>query len=642
MPINITGGYQTGLGYTPGNIDLATQQADIERKRQILQALMLQSLAPGGGTQMAGQIAIKNSKLAPLATLLQGYIAQKGMEGLSTEERELIQRKQQEAADAVTKVMEASQPQPGTPTTYTEQPGPPDEQGVPSMTVDKGTPGGFDMPGFSKAYAKAQYAGVDSSLLGKMLEQFNRGRLLTQMGYGNMVPGAQPGQPSFTPGDATRGASLSVPGGGAAPAGGTFGGGTGGGGGGMGGVPGNAAALTLSGDPALEKLAAMINERTKDQNIREGGSIAQYDANGNPRIVLTAPKLQAGTRTNAQGAIESIPGALPTAAAIQTQEEAIKAGFKPVTMESDGIKQQGYIGPGGVFTPYRKAGAVSPETPQGFARQQDAAGKPIDVVVPAAAGGGAGFNRSLSPGAEAFQKDEGSAVSKQFASFRDAGDQASIGRATNAQMLDALDAFTPGAAAPRRQKLAELVQSIPGLNLTAESPIVQKIAGGDINAMQEFGKLAYGNAASQLRSTLPGQRLTQMEILQNYLNSPNPSLQRASIQTMLEMQDGIYRWSQDRVDAMDKWTGDPKSFGNWWNRNHPLTGTDGSGQPYVPTLSQVKERLAASGKGPQQLPAMPGEIPQPMPTRITGDADYAKLPSGTMFVGPDGVPRRKP
>jgi hypothetical protein len=28
--------------------------------------------------------------------------------------------------------------------------------------------------------------------------------------------------------------------------------------------------------------------------------------------------------------------------------------------------------------------------------------------------------------------------------------------------------------------------------------------------------------------------------------------------------------------------------------------------------------------------------------RITGEADYAKLPSGTMFVGPDGQPRRKP
>jgi hypothetical protein len=28
--------------------------------------------------------------------------------------------------------------------------------------------------------------------------------------------------------------------------------------------------------------------------------------------------------------------------------------------------------------------------------------------------------------------------------------------------------------------------------------------------------------------------------------------------------------------------------------------------------------------------------------RVTGEADYAKLPTGTMFVGPDGVPRRKP
>jgi hypothetical protein len=30
------------------------------------------------------------------------------------------------------------------------------------------------------------------------------------------------------------------------------------------------------------------------------------------------------------------------------------------------------------------------------------------------------------------------------------------------------------------------------------------------------------------------------------------------------------------------------------------------------------------------------------PVKITGDADYNKLPSGSLFIGPDGQQRRKP
>jgi hypothetical protein len=658
MPINIAGGNPTGLGYTLGNIDLATQQADLERKRQMLQALMLQSLAPGGGTQMAGPIAIRNPKIAPLAQMLQTYMAQTGMNSLSTSERELIQKKQADAEQALQDLMTKSQPQAGTPTVYTEQPGPPDEQGRPSMTVDQGTPGGYDTPGFAKAYTAATLAGADPSVLNEFRNEFRANQMLSRTGNPMLMrmAGVPQAEPSFTPGDATRGASLSVPAGIQPTAGGTFGGGTGGAAPGaagagqqtssFGGVPDDAAQMMImSGmNPLLAgygKLGTAIAEAAKPIPGRAGAPLYGKDAQGRTVVIGFTPSLEKGQTLDAQGNVTTAPGYLASAGQIQTQDEAIKAGFKPVVMESDGIKQQGYIGVGGVFTPYRQAGAAP--TPEAFARQQDAAGKSIDVVVPpAAGGGGAGFNRSLSPGAEQFQKDEGAAVSKQFAGFRDAGDQAAIGRATNAQMIDALDGFTPGASAPLRQKLAERLQALPWAGLTADSPIVKMTAGGDINAMQEFGKLAYGNAASQLRSTLPGQRLTQMEILQNYLNSPNPSLQRASIQTMLEMQDGIYRWSQDRVDAMDKWTGDPRSFGNWWNRTHSLTGNDATGQPYIPTLSQVKERLAAAGKGPAEVPgARPGEIPQP-PVRITGDADYAKLKSGTVFVGPDGVPRTKP
>jgi hypothetical protein len=41
-------------------------------------------------------------------------------------------------------------------------------------------------------------------------------------------------------------------------------------------------------------------------------------------------------------------------------------------------------------------------------------------------------------------------------------------------------------------------------------------------------------------------------------------------------------------------------------------------------------------------PGGAGGGPQAGPVRITGDADYARLPSGTRFIGPDGVERTKP
>ena len=50
-------------------------------------------------------------------------------------------------------------------------------------------------------------------------------------------------------------------------------------------------------------------------------------------------------------------------------------------------------------------------------------------------------------------------------------------------------------------------------------------------------------------------------------------------------------------------------------------------------LNSYKARAVSAPSAPQQ---------QGGPVRIKGDADYAKLPSGAQFIGPDGVMRRKP
>ena len=59
------------------------------------------------------------------------------------------------------------------------------------------------------------------------------------------------------------------------------------------------------------------------------------------------------------------------------------------------------------------------------------------------------------------------------------------------------------------------------------------------------------------------------------------------------------------------------------------------------------DRRTAATRTPAAAPAPPAtdQPTQPtalQPVRITGDDDYYRLPSGALFVGPDGVTRRKP
>ena len=59
------------------------------------------------------------------------------------------------------------------------------------------------------------------------------------------------------------------------------------------------------------------------------------------------------------------------------------------------------------------------------------------------------------------------------------------------------------------------------------------------------------------------------------------------------------------------------------------------------SIFQFRKRLPVPRK---HTPAAfsPSAAPAAAPVKITGDADYDKLPSGSLFIGPDGQQRRKP
>jgi hypothetical protein len=67
----------------------------------------------------------------------------------------------------------------------------------------------------------------------------------------------------------------------------------------------------------------------------------------------------------------------------------------------------------------------------------------------------------------------------------------------------------------------------------------------------------------------------------------------------------------------------------------------------IPDLNTIGDKQVSTfsgSNGKKTMPISPSQLPQKQsaPVRITGDADYAQLPSGSLFIGPDGHQRRKP
>ena len=85
------------------------------------------------------------------------------------------------------------------------------------------------------------------------------------------------------------------------------------------------------------------------------------------------------------------------------------------------------------------------------------------------------------------------------------------------ESLDALKQFKPGAQAPVRAAVAEFAQK-----LGAPQGLVDKIAQGDLGAMQEFNKLAVQQSTEALKQALGSNRIALIEF--NTFQKANPNL----------------------------------------------------------------------------------------------------------------------
>ena len=60
-------------------------------------------------------------------------------------------------------------------------------------------------------------------------------------------------------------------------------------------------------------------------------------------------------------------------------------------------------------------------------------------------------------------------------------------------------------------------------------------------------------------------------------------------------------------------------------------------------ITEIRQQLEAFGTtGVRQAKEAPVAAPSAGPVKITNDAEYNALASGTVFIGPDNKPRRKP
>lgn len=236
---------------------------------------------------------------------------------------------------------------------------------------------------------------------------------------------------------------------------------------------------------------------------------------------------------------------------------------------------------------------------------------------PAAASGSGGALRTPE------QQKYADQVATDMAGFKKALD-GNVEQGSNLNMrlqeqLDALQKFKAGGGGETRAELASMAQAIPGM----PKSIVNGIAGGDIASMQEFNKLAAQTAMEQLKQSMGGSgRVSQMEFKVFLHNNPNLSTDPDAIRKIFDFNNRIFQrdvTKQSMYNAYVGKGGDPATFPQIW-----------------------EEQSKQMGFTNPSMNAQATPVPGGSPPKIKDDVEFSKLPSGAVFVGPDGKQRRKP
>lgn len=560
--------------------DWQAQQADIERRRAMAQAMQEQGMQPDGATQSINGVAIPNSWTQGLAKALKVGLGGWQQKQLTDEQKRLYRDQQDTYAQAGSDLMRQVTPRAAT----AAQPGMIDEVGginapeqgaQPAYSPDQGDHGKAYMSYLTKT-------GRNDLAAPFALQNAQRQIMMSQM--------LRPDSPASTAladgaaqgsvGPTNENAAAMTANVAAGPT--------------MGGIPQALAARLMAADQTgkllAESQAGLFKQQQAPINVRQGGTV--YMPGRGP--IFSAPQngIQTNYGPNGPNAAP-VPGYIPAMQGITGAQEAAKLPYETVpVMQASGATVQlpkaqipGIGQPPGAMPP---AGAPMPAPPSGAmpnsALPTDASGAltgiPDNEVQKAQAAGvtvksdpwatmpkmaqpqGMGqstFQRSIAEGA-------GKAASDLSKKYGDAANTANQRMATNNQALEMVDRADTG---PLAAKIGDVKNW-----LTSRFGVPESDFENTPSATQALQKDLV-NAATQRAKQQFGSRITQSEVmLMLTRGAPNVDMTKAAIKYLVGTDNAQAQYSIKQANDLGEYLnrgGDPMRFEGWYSQAFPQT-----------------------------------------------------------------------
>lgn len=195
-----------------------------------------------------------------------------------------------------------------------------------------------------------------------------------------------------------------------------------------------------------------------------------------------------------------------------------------------------------------------------------------------------------------------------------------------AESRDALSKTRAGGGAEARAYAARQAQAIG-----ASQDVVDKIAGGDLGAAQEFQKLAVQQAMEQLKQALAtggsmgGSRITQAEFKVFQQNNPNLTTDPRAIEKIYNFATKVYQRDRSEQEEFNKFKTSGKditTFPNYWQGNLEKQGI----------VKPVITDNASQNKSDSSLQnAQPAKTFDSMPDPASLDGKRIKADDGTIY-----------
>lgn len=551
--------------------DYSGEQADIERRRQLAQGLSQQSMQPLE-TQTAGGWAIPISPFQGLGKMLQSYAGVKGQQKATEQEKTLGQKYQTDLAAALMKSQSELAGRP----TQTINPDPQEAQ----QSADYGTPqvGAVNKPAIAPYSQEAMGNAAQALMAHPATQPMGMSMTQQQMQMARMLQATgadgQPTQTAATPAPQAQGqmgpqptqvASMAQvpptqgpmpqqPPQGQVPQSSQAAGFD------KNGVPIDYSRNLLNLDPTGAKYIDYVNQLHKPQ-ISANGQVMQYQRQPDgswgfgpgPGAIGAAKQFAdvgelakaANTPATVKFNKNEYDTTLDIANAIRSGEAPNEAIAKKAMQWAarNGIPARIGIAEGGAFTPVNErnltTGSDGGATPQGR------------------------FGAPTAAQQEYAKADAGNAATYKNV-LNDRVAQGSDLNMRLAESVDALKKFRAGGGAETRAQIAQLAQAIPGIS----PDVVNKIAGGDLAAMQEFQKLAVQQAMEQLKQAMGGAgRIAQAEFKVFQTNNPNLSTDPEAIKKIFDFNTKLYNRDIQEQAALAKYEEsgqDPAGFRAHW------------------------------------------------------------------------------